>query len=60
MFARAFGADGFTIDSDKDAIKTVEAAMASKKAAVVHIKIATDAITPSTTISALRANAQKK
>lgn len=60
MFARAFGADGFTIDSDRDAIKTVEAAMASKKAAVVHIKIATDAITPSTTISALRANAQKK
>lgn len=59
-YARAFGADGFTIDSDKDAIKTVEAAMASKKAAVVHVKIATDAITPSTTISALRANAQKK
>lgn len=60
VYARAFGADGFTIDSDKDAIKTVEAAMASKKAAVVHVKIATDAITPSTTISALRANAQKK
>lgn len=60
VYARAFGADGFTIDSDKDAIKTVEAAMASKKAAVVHVKIATDAITPSATISALRANAQKK
>jgi acetolactate synthase I/II/III large subunit len=59
-YARAFGADGFTIDSDKDAIKTVEAAMASKKAAVVHVKIDTEAITPSTTISALRANAQRK
>lgn len=59
-YARAFGADGFTIDSDKDAVKTVEAAMASRKAAVVHVKIATDAITPSTTLTALREKAQKK
>jgi acetolactate synthase-1/2/3 large subunit len=59
MFARSFGADGFTIEDDKDAIPVMEKLFASK-AAVVHVKIATDAITPSTTLTALREKALKK
>ena len=60
MFARSFGADGFTIDDNKDAVPVMEKAFASKKAAVVHVKIATDAITPTTTLTALREKALKK
>lgn len=59
-YARAFGADGFTIASDKDAVPAIEAAFASKKAAVIHVKLDTEAITPTTTIAALRAKAQGK
>lgn len=59
-YARAFGADGFTIASDKDAVSAIEAAFASKKAAVIHVKLDTEAITPTTTIAALRAKAQGK
>jgi acetolactate synthase-1/2/3 large subunit len=60
MFARSFGADGFTIDNDKNAVSVMEKVFASKKAAVVHVKIAIDAITPTTTLTALREKALKK
>jgi acetolactate synthase-1/2/3 large subunit len=59
-YARAFGADGFTIDSDKGAVAVMEKAFASKKATIVHVKIDTEAITPNTTISALREKTAKK
>ncbi len=59
-YARAFGADGFTIGSDKDALPAMEAAFASNKAAVIHVKLDTEAITPTTTITALRERALKK
>jgi acetolactate synthase-1/2/3 large subunit len=59
-YARAFGADGFTIANDKDTLPAIEAAFASKKAAVIHVRLDTEAITPTTTISALREKAQKK
>jgi acetolactate synthase-1/2/3 large subunit len=59
MYARAFGADGFTIDNDKDAEKVMAQAFASDKAALVHVKLDTEAITPNTTISALREKAKK-
>jgi len=59
-YARAFGADGFTIASDKDTTPALEGAFASKKAAVIHVKLDQEAITPSTTISAIRAAALKK
>jgi acetolactate synthase-1/2/3 large subunit len=60
MFARSFGADGFTIENDKDTIPVMEKVFASKRAVVVHVKIATDAITPTTTLTALREKALKK
>lgn len=59
-YARAFGADGFTIASDADTLPVLEAAFASKKATVIHVKLDTEAITPSTTIAAIRAKAQGK
>jgi acetolactate synthase-1/2/3 large subunit len=59
-YARAFGADGFTIASDKDTLPALEATFASKKAAVIHVKLDQEAITPSTTISAIRAKAAGK
>jgi acetolactate synthase-1/2/3 large subunit len=59
-YARSFGADGYTIASDNKAIPALEAAFASKKATVIHVKLDQEAITPSTTISAIRAAAQKK
>src|SRR6185295_15089907 len=59
-YARAFSADGFTIASDMDTLPTLEAAFASKKAAVIHVKLDPEAITPSTTISAIRAKAMGK
>ncbi len=58
-YARAFGADGFTVANDKNAIPALEAAFASKKAALIHVKLDQEAITPSTTISAIRAGALK-
>jgi len=59
-YARAFGADGFTIDKDADAVSVMERALASTKAALIHVKLDTEAITPNTTITALREKAQKK
>lgn len=59
-YARSFGADGFTIANDKDTLPALEAAFASKKASVIHVKLDTEAITPTTTIAALRAKAQGK
>jgi acetolactate synthase-1/2/3 large subunit len=59
-YARAFGADGFTVANDKNAIPALEAAFASKKAALLHVKLDQEAITPSTTISAIRAGALKR
>jgi acetolactate synthase-1/2/3 large subunit len=59
MYARSFGADGFTIDDDKDAEKVMAQAFASDKAALVHVKLDTEAITPNTTISALREKAKR-
>ncbi|MFG1427134.1 thiamine pyrophosphate-binding protein [Roseixanthobacter glucoisosaccharinicivorans] len=59
-YACAFGADGFTIADDRDAIPVMEAAFASKNAALIHVKLDTEAISPGTTISALRAKARER
>ena len=56
-YARAFGAEGFTIASDKEAVPALEAAFAAKTASVIHVKLDPEAITPSTTLSAIRAKA---
>jgi acetolactate synthase-1/2/3 large subunit len=56
-YARAFGAEGFTIENDKDAVPALEAAFAAKTASVIHVKLDPEAITPTTTLSAIRAKA---
>ena len=56
-YARAFGAEGFTIASDKEAVPVLEAAFAAKTASVIHVKLDPEAITPTTTLSAIRAKA---
>ena len=56
-YARSFGAEGFTIASDKEAVPALEAAFAAKTASVIHVKLDPEAITPTTTLSAIRAKA---
>jgi len=56
-YARAFGAEGFTIANDRDAASALEAAFAAKVASVIHVKLDPEAITPATTLSAIRAKA---
>jgi acetolactate synthase I/II/III large subunit len=56
-YARAFGAEGFTIENDKEAVPALEAAFAAKSASVIHVKLDPEAITPTTTLSAIRAKA---
>src|SRR6266851_1214069 len=56
-YARAFGAEGFTIASDNEAVPALAAAFAAKTASVIHVKLDPEAITPTTTLSAIRAKA---
>jgi len=56
-YARAFDAEGFTIENDKEAVPALEAAFAAKSASVIHVKLDPEAITPTTTLSAIRAKA---
>jgi acetolactate synthase-1/2/3 large subunit len=56
-YARAFGAEGFIIENDKDAVPALEAAFAAKTASLIHVKLDPEAISPSTTLSAIRAKA---
>jgi acetolactate synthase-1/2/3 large subunit len=56
-YARSFGAEGFTIASDKEAVPALAAAFAAKTASVIHVKLDPEAITPTTTLSAIRAKA---
>jgi acetolactate synthase-1/2/3 large subunit len=55
--ARAYGAEGFTAARDEEVLPALEAAFAARGAAVVHVKLATDAILPTTTLTAIRAKA---
>ncbi len=53
-YARAFGAFGATVETDAQFVPALEAALASGQPAVVHVKLDPEAITPVTTLSALR------
>lgn len=57
--ARAYGADGFTVSSDEDVKPALDAAFAARGASLVHVKLDPEAITPSTTLSEIRARAQR-
>jgi acetolactate synthase-1/2/3 large subunit len=56
-YARAFGGFGVTVEKTADFAKAYEVARASGKPAIIHLKVDPGAITPSTTLDAIRAKA---
>ena len=58
-YARAFGCHGDTVERTADFAPAFERALASGKPAVLELRIDPDAITPATTLSAIREKALK-
>ncbi len=58
-YARAFGGHGETVESTEAFAPAYERARASGKPAIIELKIDPDAITPATTLSAIRDKARK-
>ena len=58
-YARAFGAHGETVERTADFAPAYQRAVASGKPALIELKIDPDAITPATTLSAIREKALK-
>ena len=56
-YARAFGGFGVTVETTADFDDAFRAAQQSGKPAIVHLKIDPEAITPTTTLSKIRAQA---
>ncbi|MGH6972244.1 MAG: thiamine pyrophosphate-dependent enzyme, partial [Caulobacteraceae bacterium] len=56
-YARAFGGFGATVERTEDFSAAFEAAVASNLPSIVHVKFDADGITPSQTLSAIRADA---
>src|SRR5438046_7858154 len=54
-YARAFGGFGATVEKTADFAKAFQAAEASGKPAIIHVKVEANAITPMTTLDAIRA-----
>jgi acetolactate synthase I/II/III large subunit len=57
-YARAFGGFGVTVEKTADFAKAFEAAQASGKPAIIHLKVDPEAITPATTIAKIREKAK--
>src|SRR5882724_7695523 len=58
-YARAFGAHGEVVERTEDFAPAFERAHASGKPAILELRIDPDAITPATTLSAIREKARK-
>jgi acetolactate synthase I/II/III large subunit len=56
-YARTFGGFGVMVEKTADFATAFEAAKASGKPSIIHLKIDTDAITPAVTLSTIRARA---
>ena len=56
-YARAFGGFGATVEKTADFSPAFEAAQPSGKPAIMHLKVDPEAITPTTTLAAIRAKA---
>ncbi|HLH49974.1 MAG TPA: thiamine pyrophosphate-binding protein [Roseiarcus sp.] len=56
-YARAFGGHGETVEETSQFAPAFERAVASGKPSILHVKIDPDAISPTTTLSAIRAKA---
>jgi len=54
-YARAFGGYGETVEQTADFPAAFQAAVRSGKPSIIHLKVDADAITPSTTLAAIRA-----
>ena len=55
--ARAFGGFGATVEKTEDFSPAFEAAQKSGKPAILHVKIDSEAITPTTTLASIRQKA---
>ena len=58
--ARAYGAEGFTVSKDSEAVPALEAAFAAAGPALIHAKIAAEAISPNSTLTQIRERALKR
>jgi acetolactate synthase-1/2/3 large subunit len=58
-YARAFGAHGETVERTEDFAAAFERARAARKPALIELRIDPEAITPATTLSAIREKALK-
>jgi len=58
--ARAFGGHGETIEETAQFLPAYERALASGQPSILHVKVDPEAITPATTLSAIRAQALEK
>jgi acetolactate synthase-1/2/3 large subunit len=56
-YARAFGGFGATVERTADFARAYEAAVESGKPAIIHVKVDVNAITPLTTLDAIRERA---
>jgi acetolactate synthase-1/2/3 large subunit len=56
-YARAFGGFGATVEKTADFAAAFQAAVEAKTAAILHLKIDPEAITPSTTLDQIREKA---
>jgi acetolactate synthase-1/2/3 large subunit len=57
-YARAFGGFGRTVEKTEDFAQAFKEAEQSKKPAIIHVKIDPEAITPTTTLKAIREKAR--
>jgi acetolactate synthase-1/2/3 large subunit len=57
-YARAFGGHGETVAATEEFAPAFERALASGKPSILHVKVDPEAITPTTTLSAIRAAAR--
>ena len=58
--ARAYGAEGFTVSKDSEAVPALKAAFAAAGPALIHVKIAAEAISPNSTLTQIRERALKR
>ncbi len=59
-YARAFGGHGETVEATGEFLPAFERALASGKPAILHVKVDPEAITPMTTLSAIRQGALRR
>jgi acetolactate synthase-1/2/3 large subunit len=59
-YARAFGGHGETVEETAEFLPAFKRALASGKPAILHVKVDPEAITPTTTLSAIREAALKR